>query len=108
VQGLPVAIGEGRASARSSMAGSSEGSEGSGSSGGESPRSFERAYPEEPAPLGRQYRRGGGGRSYRSPNSPSAATMGDEYVCLCRRGSVRAYGRCDWCLRECGWNAYVS
>lgn len=131
VQGLPVAIGEGRASrsCRSSMTGSEvSASEGSGgSSGGESPRSFESGYAEgqigtalprpvsmigAPAPSsgGRQNRRGG--RGYRGPAvavAPSPpAMMGGEYVCLCRRGAVRAYGRCDWCLNECGWNAYVS
>jgi hypothetical protein len=104
-----------------------------GSSGGESPRSFESGvYPDgahmglppgamprpvsmvgpPPPPMGgRQSRRGDGRRSYRAPNPPNApppAMMGGEYVCLCRRGAVRAYGRCDWCLRECGWNAYVS
>jgi hypothetical protein len=133
VQGLPVAIGEGRAttrSCRSSMTGSEvSASDGSGgSSGGESPRSFDSGYvdghmalpgamsrpvsmvgPPPPQMGGRQIRRGG--RSYRSPVTPSApppAIMGGEYVCLCRRGAVRAYGRCDWCLSECGWNAYVS
>lgn len=131
VQGLPVAIGEGRASrsCRSSMTGSEvSASEGSGgSSGGESPRSFESGYAEgqvgtslprpvsmigAPAPSsgGRQNRRGG--RGYRGPAvaaaPPPPAMMGGEYVCLCRRGAVRAYGRCDWCLNECGWNAYVS
>lgn len=136
VQGLPVAIGEGRAatrSCRSSMTGSevstSEGS--GGSSGGESPRSFESGSyadghmglpgamprpvnsmvgPPQPPMGGRQSRRTGG-RTYRTPNAsnaPAPATMGGEYVCLCHRGAVRAYGRCDWCLRECGWNAYVS
>lgn len=134
VQGLPVAIGEGRAttrSCRSSMTGSEvSASDGSGgSSGGESPRSFESGYADgqmglpgamprpvsmvggaPPPPMnGRQNRRGG--RPYRSPatpNAPPPAMIGGEYVCLCRRGAVRAYGRCDWCLNECGWNAYVS
>jgi len=133
VQGLPVAIGEGRAttrSCRSSMTGSEvSASDGSGgSSGGESPRSFESGYAEghmalpgamprpvsmvgpPPQPMaGRQNRRGA--RSYRSPvtpNAPPPAMMDGEYVCLCRRGAVRAYGRCDWCLSECGWNTYVS
>jgi hypothetical protein len=137
VQGLPVAIGEGRAattrSCRSSMTGSEvSASDGSGgSSGGESPRSFESGvYPDgghmglppgamprpvsmvgpPPPPMGGLQSRRGAGRSYRTPNPPNApppAMMGGEYVCLCRRGAVRAYGRCDWCLRECGWNAYV-
>ena len=138
VQGLPVAIGEGRAattrSCRNSMAGSevstSDGS--GGSSGGESPRSFESGYAETqmnpmgamPRPVsmvgpgpspsqmgGRQSRRAGPRSYHRSPMTPSAppsATMGGEYVCLCRRGAVRAYGRCEWCLTECGWNSYVS
>ncbi|KAM0716492.1 hypothetical protein Q7P37_007937 [Cladosporium fusiforme] len=131
VQGLPVAIGEGRASrsCRSSMTGSEvSASEGSGgSSGGESPRSFESGYPEgqvgalprpvsmvgapAPPPGGRQNRRGGRGY-HRGPAVvaavPPPTMMGSEYVCLCRRGAVRAYGRCDWCLNECGWNAYIS
>jgi hypothetical protein len=133
VQGLPVAIGEGRAttrSCRSSMTGS-EVSTSDGSSGGESPRSFDSGYadghmglpgampmprpasmvgPPPPQMGGRQIRRGGA-PPYRSPVTPSApppAMMGGEYVCLCRRGAVRAYGRCDWCLSECGWNAYVT
>ena len=138
VQGLPVAIGEGRTattrSCRNSMAGSevstSDGS--GGSSGGESPRSFESGYAETqmnpmgamPRPVsmvgpgpsssqasGRQSRRSGPRSYHRSPMIPSAppsAMMGGEYVCLCRRGAVRAYGRCEWCLSECGWNAYVS
>ena len=138
VQGLPVAIGEGRAattrSCRNSMAGSevstSDGS--GGSSGGESPRSFESGYAETqmnpmgamPRPVsmvgpgpspsqtdGRQSRRAGPRSYHRSPMTPSAppsAMMGGEYVCLCRRGAVRAYGRCEWCLTECGWNSYVS
>lgn len=136
VQGLPVAIGEGRAatarSCRNSMAGSeistSDGS--GGSSGGESPRSFESGYaetqvnpmpkpvsmvgpgPASPQTGGRQSRRTGGQRSYRqshmTPSAPPSAIMGGEYVCLCRRGAVRAYGRCEWCLTECGWNSYVS
>jgi len=140
VQGLPVAIGEGRAatttrSCRNSMAGSevstSDGS--GGSSGGESPRSFESGYAEAqmnplaamPRPVsmvgpggpspsqagGRQSRRSGPRSYHRPPMTPSApqsAMMGGEYVCLCRRGAVRAYGRCEWCLTECGWNSYVS
>lgn len=129
VQGLPVAIGEGRAptrSCRSSMTGS-EVSTSDGSSGGESPRSFEGGYAEgQMGPLGAMPRpvsmvgpqqpAGGrqprmGGRSYRPSMAPSAsspAMTGGEYVCLCRRGAVRAYGRCEWCLSECGWNAYMS
>ncbi|KAL1588867.1 hypothetical protein WHR41_02448 [Cladosporium halotolerans] len=131
VQGLPVAIGDGRAarSCRSSLTGSDvSASEGSGgSSGGESPRSFESGYvdgqvaampravkiagPAPPASSARQGRRGGG-RGYRGSAGgaaqPPPAMMGSEYVCLCRRGAVRAYGRCEWCLNECGWNAYVS
>jgi hypothetical protein len=146
VQGLPVAIGEGRAatsassstrSCRNSLAGSEvSASDGSGgSSGGESPRSFESGYAEtQMNPLGamprpvsmvgpgptssqpgggrHQSRRTGGQRGYHrshmTPSAPPSAMMGGEYVCLCRRGAVRAYGRCEWCLSECGWNAYVS
>ena len=56
-----------------------------------------------PQPMGgRPNRRGA--RPYRSPvtpNAPPPAMMGGEYVCLCRRGAVRAYGRCDWCLSAC-------
>lgn len=132
VQGLPVAIGEGRAttrSCRSSMTGSEvSASDGSGgSSGGESPKSFDSGYVDGhvglpgamPRPVsmvgpmqvpmaGRQSRRIA--RTHRTPTSHNAAptAMGGEYVCLCRRGAVRAYGRCDWCLNECGWSAYVS
>ncbi|KJX92656.1 hypothetical protein TI39_contig5832g00035 [Zymoseptoria brevis] len=98
VQGLPVAIGSGRRGARNS--GSERESwdggsttEGSSGSGGDSPRSVGSGYegmvvsPTIPS-------KGQGRRRGEEP---------DGYVCYCRRGTVRAYGRCGWCLRENGW-----
>jgi hypothetical protein len=95
VQGLPVAIGAGRrgnrssGSERESWDGSSA-TEGSSGSGGDSPRSVGSGFDGlVGGPTKVQGRRMKGEE--------------DGYVCYCRRGAVRAYGRCGWCLRENGW-----
>lgn len=113
VQGLPVAIGSGRKSNRSSagssydMSGTSGGSTDGGSSGGNSPKNqlemgFEQQLqqalqpaPPEPRPTYHHHQRRN--HQHRAPR------MTDEYMCYCRRGLVRAYGRCEWCLRDNGW-----
>ncbi|CAK4030677.1 Hypothetical predicted protein [Lecanosticta acicola] len=95
VQGLPVAIGTGRKRNSAFSEGSST------SSGGSSPRSIPdssgfddvAAVRTQPKPTPQQKRGGGGG----------GGGGGDGYMCYCRRGAVRAYGRCGWCLRESGW-----
>lgn len=120
VQGLPVAIGAGRRSNRSSTgsenySGMSESETGT-SSGGNSPKSFDSGFEQQlrevavtaqmPRPVGAQQyqQRRAAGRGNLASVAPSTMTGGpDEYVCLCRRGAVRAYGRCEWCLRESGW-----
>ncbi|KAK3054044.1 CAAX farnesyltransferase (FTase) subunit beta [Extremus antarcticus] len=90
VQGVPVPIGSGRRVNRisaSSYDGVSEGT----SSGGNSPKSIESGFET-------QLRQA-------TPHMPKpvARPQHDEYICLCRRAPVQAYGRCGWCLRESGW-----
>lgn len=93
VQGAPVPIGAGRRANRSSGSSYDSTSSDGTSSGGNSPRStgtgfdsrLRQVTPQMPKPSSRR---------------PQNA---DEYVCLCRRGPVHAYGRCGWCLRENGW-----
>nr|OQO21721.1 hypothetical protein B0A51_09890 [Rachicladosporium sp. CCFEE 5018] len=117
VQGLPVAIGSGRKRDSSgSEATTSSGSEGMGSSlGGESPRSIESGFegqmrlvgamPKPQQQQGRNQRKSTGGKGHRGPSNAGwmGPARGDEYLCLCRRSGVQAYGRCSFCLRESGW-----
>jgi hypothetical protein len=94
VQGVPVPIGTGRRSNRSS-AGSYDSTVSEGtSSGGNSPKSVESGF-------GTQLRQA-------IPHMPKAIRHQQhrdvgEYICLCRRAPVHAYGRCGWCLQESGW-----
>lgn len=99
IQGLPVAIGTGRRSNRSSGASYDTASSTDGtSSGGNSPRSLESGFEQQmqqvsgalPKPAGRK-------------RASVIGSGGEEYMCYCRRGAVRAYGRCNYCLRESGW-----
>jgi len=105
VQGLPVAIGTGRRSNRSSAASYDTASSTDGtSSGGNSPRSLEGGFEQQmqqvssvgalpkPAP-----------RANKRASVITGVGAGDEYMCYCRRAAVRAYGRCNFCLRESGW-----
>lgn len=102
------------------------------SSGGNSPRSVDSGFEVQmrlvtqqcPKPLVRQLGGGGGGgrRSKASLNHNNNIMVKnngngcannnnhhhhhhhhDSYVCYCQRGTVRAYGRCGWCLSEAGW-----
>lgn len=89
IQGLPVAIGVGRRS-RASYDSDASGT----SSGGNSPRSLEGGFELGALPKPQSKGRAVAG---------VIAGAGDEYVCYCRRAPVRAYGRCNYCLRESGW-----
>lgn len=118
VQGLPVAIGAGRRSNRSSTGSDAysgvSGSEAGTSSGGNSPKSFESGFEQQlrevtaqmprPISMGQSHRRTGRANRASVAVAPSGApASAGDYVCLCRRASVRAYGRCNHCLRESGW-----
>ena len=91
VQGVPVPIGTGRRSNRNSY--DSVDSDATDSRGN-SPKSVESGFEQQmrqvTQPMPKPSRR-------RAPQQP------DEYMCLCRRGAVQAYGRCGWCLGENGW-----
>lgn len=93
VQGVPVPIGAGRRINRDSGSSYDSTQSDGTSSGGDSPKSiesgFERQYRQPIRPMPRP-----------APRRPQVA---DEYVCLCRRAPVHAYGRCGWCLKESGW-----
>ncbi|KAF2163306.1 hypothetical protein M409DRAFT_26344 [Zasmidium cellare ATCC 36951] len=93
IQGLPVAIGTGRRSNRSSGASYDTGSTDGTSSGGNSPRSMESGFEQQMQQVTAQVPK----PAMRRP------TKDEAYICLCRRAPVRAYGRCAWCLRESGW-----
>ncbi|KXL51346.1 hypothetical protein M433DRAFT_394387 [Acidomyces richmondensis BFW] len=101
VQGLPVAIGTGRRASNrhSAESGSSTyesaSSDGS-SSGGASPKSLESGFDHQMRQVAQQMPK---------PTTTRRASRVDDggYVCYCRRGPVRAYGRCAYCLRENGW-----
>ncbi|KAK4502514.1 hypothetical protein PRZ48_005939 [Zasmidium cellare] len=93
IQGLPVAIGTGRRSNRSSGASYDTGSTDGTSSGGNSPRSMESGFEQQMQQVTAQVPK---------PASRRPA-KDDAYMCYCRRAPVRAYGRCAWCLRESGW-----
>lgn len=103
VQGLPAPIGTGRRSNRDSN-GSGSGVElgvgsGESSSGGDSPKSLDSGFELQMVmsqQQGQQGQQQGSARARRGQR-------GDQYPCLCRRGPVRAYGRCNFCLRENGW-----
>ena len=94
VQGLPAPIGTGRRASNRNSGSSYEGPSSDGtSSGNNSPKSlqngFEQQFEHVTQPL---------------PKAASKRTsLPDSYVCYCRRATVRAYGRCDYCLRENGW-----
>lgn len=96
IQGLPVAIGTGRRSNRSSAASYDTASTDGTSSGGNSPRSTESGFEQQMRQVAQQVPK---------PASGSRRTNAgrDDYMCYCRRAAVRAYGRCGWCLRENGW-----
>ena len=95
VQGLPVAIGTGRKSNRSSASSYDMGSTDGTSSGGNSPRNPEVGFEQQLQQVTQQM--------LNSRPHTRGPKMNDEYMCYCRRGVVRAYGRCGWCLRENGW-----
>ena len=96
VQGLPVAIGVGRRSARNSDA-SSDGSDG-GSSGGNSPKSVESGFEQQmqmrrmsqpvPKPQPRRHH-----HHHHHNHAPR------QFVCPCGQGVAWANGRCEWCNR---------
>ena len=117
VQGLPVPIGSGRRSSRVSAGGSGydavvpapsatsmtnrhSGSSYEGSiqsdgfsSGGDSPRSMEGSFEQQMQQVTQQM-----------PRATTTHHRAEDYLpCLCRRGPVRAYGRCASCLRESQW-----
>ncbi|KAK4623653.1 hypothetical protein CLAFUW4_05577 [Fulvia fulva] len=96
IQGLPVAIGTGRGSKRSSAASCDTASTDGTSSGDNSPRSLESGFEQQLRQVTQQVPK----PPARSNRSKGGA---DDYVCYCRRAPVRAYGRCAWCLRESGW-----
>ena len=83
VQGLPVAIGTGRRSTTTSIGDYDSGSSNyaEASSGDSSPRTSDSGFDTA---------------SRRSSRASLRA-------CYCGRGNVRAYERCNNCLRECGW-----
>ncbi|KXT02653.1 hypothetical protein AC578_1141 [Pseudocercospora eumusae] len=94
IQGLPVAIGTGRRSNRSSYDSYHPSSSTDGtSSGGNSPRSTESGFEQQ--------------LQHVTPHVPKPSRrppkIDNVYKCYCRRGQVRAYGRCAYCLRENGW-----
>ncbi|KAF2770507.1 hypothetical protein EJ03DRAFT_64162 [Teratosphaeria nubilosa] len=96
-QGLPAPIGTGRRANRhsgSSYECASSSSDGS-SSGDNSPKSLESGFEQQ---IIRQV-------AQQMPKAVSKRShqRQDQYACHCRRGPVRAYGRCGYCLRECGW-----
>lgn len=111
VQGLPVPIGTGRRGSRISgssydpvvptamranrHSGSSYDNSSDGlSSGGNSPKSTESGFEQQMQQVTQQM-----------PRAPARRQQPtDDFLpCLCRRGPVRAYGRCDYCLRQAGW-----
>ncbi|WPG97733.1 Hypothetical protein R9X50_00051400 [Acrodontium crateriforme] len=98
VQGLPVAIGTGRRSNRSSGASYetvSSSSDGGTSSGGNSPKSLESGFEQQLRQVTQQ--------TPRATPQTMKSRGEEQYMCYCRRGPVRSYGRCGWCLRENGW-----
>ena len=112
VQGLPLAIGTGRRNNRDSTASSES------ESGSNSPKSVEfwgggsRGSPNGSDGYRRDdYRSSAGSLEHlrHTTNSkPKAMSRrghhnSNEYMCLCHRAPVRAYGRCAWCLNEAGW-----
>jgi len=120
VQGLPVAIGAGRRSNRSSTGSETysgiSGSEAGTSSGGNSPKSFDSGFAQQlrevavtaqmprPTTMAQSQRRTGRASRASVAMVPSGASgSAGDYACLCRRASVQAYGRCNYCLRESGW-----
>lgn len=133
VQGLPVAIGAGRrggpiANGKGSGSGgggsgsASSGGRGGGgssnrhsnssydtqsssdggtSSGGTSPKSFDSGFEQQLRQVTPQMPRPGRPLPMQAARRPVVGA--DNYLCLCRRGSVRKYGRCGYCLLESGW-----
>lgn len=98
IQGLPVAIGTGRRSNRSSGASYDTASTDGTSSGSNSPRSTGSGFEQQMRQVTQQVPKP------TKPHGSRKSTSGHEdYMCYCRRGAVRAYGRCGWCLRESGW-----
>ncbi|KAF2493370.1 hypothetical protein BU16DRAFT_78125 [Lophium mytilinum] len=85
IQGLPVAIGTGRRNTYSSNTDYDSGSStyAETGSGGNSPRSSDC------------------GLESASRRSSKSSTSGS---CYCGRGTIRAYERCNSCLRESGYN----
>lgn len=83
IQGLPVAIGTGRRSTYSSVPDydSRSSSSAEAPSGGSSPRSSDSGF----------------------ENHSRRSSKSSQTLCFCGRGSVRAYERCNGCLREAGW-----
>lgn len=63
------------------------------SSGGNSPKSAASGFDEQMRQVTPQMPK----------PSRKQARNADGYLCNCRRGTVRAYGRCGWCLRDAGW-----
>lgn len=97
IQGLPVAIGTGRRSNRSSAVSYDTGSTDGTSSGGNSPRSTESGFEQQIQQVTQQVPKPSSAASHKKSKG------GEAYMCYCQRGTVRAYGRCGWCLRENGW-----
>jgi len=83
-QGLPVAIGTGRRNTASS----NDYDSASTSSGGTSPRNSDYGL-DATEPIGRR--------------SSKSSTGSSSSHCYCGRGMVRAYERCNYCLRESGY-----
>lgn len=120
VQGLPVAIGTGRHSNRSSTGSSYESdcfslSDAGGNSNCSSRASSRRfdndvshKQPQSRRPMltplqSHLHANHTPGRLPPGTHQNDASLNYNDYICLCRRGPVRAYGRCAWCLRDCGW-----
>nr|POE47306.1 hypothetical protein CFP56_00637 [Quercus suber] len=94
IQGLPVAIGTGRRSNRSSGASYATTNSDGTSSGGDSPKSMESSFDHQLHRVIQQTPRAAARRTHHRE---------DTYRCLCGRGPVRSYGFCGWCLNEKGW-----
>ncbi|KAF2196042.1 hypothetical protein GQ43DRAFT_281300 [Delitschia confertaspora ATCC 74209] len=88
IQGLPVAIGTGRRNTCSS----NDYDSASSTSGGTSPRSSDCGLDSEGVAAGA-----------RRPSKSSTSSSPSATYCYCGRGTVRAYERCNSCLREAGY-----
>ncbi|KAF2724780.1 hypothetical protein K431DRAFT_281731 [Polychaeton citri CBS 116435] len=95
VQGLPVAIGTGRRSNRSSASSSSDAQISDGTASGsepDSPKSLDGTFESQLQQITHQT----------MPKARRPHRL-NEYMCYCRRAPVSAYGRCGYCIRESGW-----